>query len=226
MNIPLREYFALLRRYLRPQWLRVFGLAFLLLGGIGLQLVSPQVIRVFIDAAESGATQTALLLAAALFLVTVLAAQGMRIATTYVSETVAWRATNGLRADLTRHVLELDMGFHKARTLDELLARIDGDVDGLANFFSQFVLQILNGLLLTAGVLLLLFREDWRLGLILTVFAASTWLFTPRASSWPRHNGVRNVNCGPTYPALWRNVWPERRIFRPMAGYLTHCAAS
>jgi ABC-type multidrug transport system fused ATPase/permease subunit len=171
LNIPLKEYFALLRRYLKPQWLRVLGLAALLLGGIGLQLISPQVIRFFIDAAQTGAGQRALLAAAALFLITVLAGHGLQIATAYVSETVAWNATNGLRTDLTRHVLNLDMGFHNAHTPGELLERIDGDVDRLANFFSQFVLQILNGLLLTAGVLLLLFREEWRLGLTLAVFA-------------------------------------------------------
>ena len=171
MHIPLKEYFTLLRRYLRPQQGRVLGLAGLLLGSIGLQLVSPQVIRYFIDAAQMGAGQRALLVAAGLFLVLILTERGLQIATTYLSENVAWTATNGLRADLTAHVLKLDLGFHNAHTPGELLERIDGDVDRLANFFSQFVLQILTGLLLTLGVLVLLWREDWRIGLSLALFA-------------------------------------------------------
>lgn len=173
MNVPIKEYLVLLRQYLRPQWLRVLGVAALLFGGIGLQLVAPQVIRYFIDTAQSGGGQRALLIAALLFLTAVLAQHIVQIVTTYLSENVAWTATNGLRTDLTRHVLHLDMSFHNAHTPGELLERIDGDVDRLANFFSQFVLQILSGLLLTLGVLLLLFREDWRIGLALAVFAGA-----------------------------------------------------
>jgi ATP-binding cassette, subfamily B, bacterial len=169
--LPVKQVLDLLLTYLQPQWLKVLGLATLLFSSIGLQLLSPQVIRYFIDAAQVGATQQALMLTALLFVVIVLAQQGIAIATTYTSEAVAWTATNNLRTDLTRHLLHLDLSFHNAHTPGELLERIENDVDRLANFFSQFVLQILSGLLLLAGVLILLFREDWRIGLALTVFA-------------------------------------------------------
>ena len=104
------------------------------------------------------------------FLLIVLAQRGMAIATTYVSQQIAWSATNGLRRDLTRHVLKLDLSFHNAHTPGELLERIDNDVDRLGNFFSEFLLQILSGLLLTLGVLLLLWREDWRIAGLLALF--------------------------------------------------------
>ena len=176
MNIPFTQYITLLSQYLHPQWRQVLLLTVVLFTGIGLQLLNPQVIRYFIDAVMNGGTQSALIGAALLFLLIVLLQRAAIVATTYLSQTVAWTATNGLRHDLTHHVLRLDMAFHNAHTPGELLERIDNDVDRLANFFSEFVLQILGGLLLTIGVLVLLFREDWRVGAVLTVFVVAYML--------------------------------------------------
>jgi ABC-type multidrug transport system fused ATPase/permease subunit len=173
LNTTLSDYFGLLRNYLRPQAGRVLVLALLLFGGIALQLYSPQVIRTFIDAAERGAAPTALITVGLIFLAVVLVERAVAITTTHVSKNVAWTATNGLRRDLARHVLKLDMSFHNAHTPGELLERIDGDVDQLANFFSEFLLQILGGLLLTAGVLALLWGEDWRIGAVLAFFVVA-----------------------------------------------------
>lgn len=52
-----------------------------------------------------------------------------------------------------------------------MVERIDGDVNVLANFFSQFAIDLLGNLALMAGVLALLTREDWRLGLGMALFA-------------------------------------------------------
>jgi ABC-type multidrug transport system fused ATPase/permease subunit len=174
LSIPVNQYRRLLGDYLRPQRARVGLLAALLLGGIGLQLLSPQALRVFIDTAQAGGSQNMLLGAAALFIVVGLAGRALGLATTYVSENVAWTATNRLRSDLTLHVLRLDMPFHKTHTPGELIERIDGDVTALANFFSQFVIRILSNMLLLLGVLLLLFAEDWRAGAALVVYVVIT----------------------------------------------------
>src|SRR5690606_25456230 len=77
---------------------------------------------------------------------------------------------NALRLDLFRHVLDLDMSFHKERTPGELIERIDGDVTHLSNFFSQFVVQLMAGLLLILGILVLFWLEDWRVALSLTIY--------------------------------------------------------
>lgn len=170
LSIPVNQYRRLLGDYLRPQRVRVGLLAALLLGGIGLQLLNPQVLRVFIDTAQAGGAQETLLGAALLFIGVGLAQRALALATTYVSENVAWTATNRLRSDLTLHVLRLDMPFHKTHTPGELIERIDGDINALTNFFSQFVIRILSNVLLLLGVLLLLFAEDWRAGAALVVY--------------------------------------------------------
>lgn len=165
----------MLARYLAPQRLRVVLLAILLLGSIGLQLLNPQILRSFIATVTGSGPQGGVLGIAALFLVLAVFQQVLYVGATWASERVAWTATNSLRADLALHCLRLDLGFHKARTPGELIERIDGDVTALANFFSQFVVQILGSLLLLLGVLTVLWTTvDWRVGGALTVFAFIT----------------------------------------------------
>lgn len=173
----LKQYGQLLVRYMRPQKGRVALLAGLILGSITLQLINPQLVRRFLDAAEtaetavSGRSLQELTLTAVLFTSIAIIAQLVLLAGTYVGEVVAWTATNNLRADLALHCLKLDMSFHKTHKPGELIERVDGDVNQLATFFSQLIIQLGSNLLLVFGVLVLLWREDWRVGASVTAVA-------------------------------------------------------
>ncbi len=171
MKLPVRRYFALLVTYLKPLWRRALLLALLLLAGIGLQLLNPQILASFIDTALAGGATTTLLLAGALFTGVALANQGVSVAASYLSQYVAWTATNRLRTDLVAHCLTLDMGFHKAHTAGELIERIDGDVDLLSNFFSLFVINLLSSALLAVGILVMYFRVSWLVGTAMSVYS-------------------------------------------------------
>ncbi|WP_316432906.1 ABC transporter ATP-binding protein [Leptolyngbya sp. NK1-12] len=171
MNIPFKRYGELLGHYLKPQQSRVAGLAIALLGSIGLQILNPQLLGYFIDTTMAGGPPQALLTAALLFLGVALLSQILSIIATYFGETVAWTATNALRADLVSHCLQLDLTFHKAHTPGELLERIDGDVNVLARFFSQLVIQVIGNGLLLLGTLVVLFYENRLAGATLTGFA-------------------------------------------------------
>lgn len=168
----LQQYMRLLATYFRPQRGRVALLALLIGGGIGLQLLNPQLVRYVLDTAQTQGDLRPLVLAALLFILFGLLQAGATFAATYVGEDVSWTATNALRADLALHCLRLDLGFHHARTPGELIERIDGDVSQLADFFSQLVLNVIANGLLVLGVIVLLGVEDWRLGLAALGYAA------------------------------------------------------
>ena len=160
--------------YLRPQIGRVALLALTLLGGIGLQLLGPQILRRFIDSVAAHGSAVPLVYLwglAGLFLAATAAAQVARVGATWLSGQVGWAATNRLRHDLADHCLRLDLDFHNARTPGELIERLDGDVTVLAGFFSEFVIQIFGGALLIAGIVGLLFAQDWRIGAALGALA-------------------------------------------------------
>jgi ATP-binding cassette, subfamily B, bacterial len=171
-----RQYGHLLAHYLMPQSGRVTGMAALLMVGIALELANPQIIRYFLDTAQSGSSTKPLLTAGILFIAFAILQQGLLLAADYISKTIGWSATNQLRADLARHCLHLDMPFHKAHTPGELIDRIDGDVSQLANFFSQFSIRILGDGLLVLGILALLFVENAWMGLGMLLYTAVTLL--------------------------------------------------
>lgn len=166
------SYTQFLMKYLKRYRLQVGLLAVLLLSGMGLQLVVPQIVRAFIDAAGSGADVAYLTRLAVIFLVVALINQVLSAVSTYVSANIGWTATNTLRTDLFRHVLRLDMRYHKERTPGEMIERIDGDVTNLSNFLSQFVVKVAGSILLIVGILVIVWWEDWRFGLSLSIYTA------------------------------------------------------
>jgi ABC-type multidrug transport system fused ATPase/permease subunit len=134
VNVPLQAYWRLLAQYLRPQRGKATLLTILLLSGIAIQLVSPQIIRYFIDTAQTASSLQPLLIAALAYIAASVAQQALTVGATYVGEDVALRSTNRLREDLVVHCLGLDMDFHHEHTPGEFIERIDGDVAMLGNF--------------------------------------------------------------------------------------------
>ncbi len=173
MSISFRQYWKLLARHIAPQRGWFLLLVVLLLSSVGLQVVNPQIVRVFIDAASSSQAADSLVAAALAFIGIALFQQVVGVGATYAGENVAWTATNALRAELARHCLALDMAFHDNHAPGELIERIDGDVAQLAAFFSQLVIRVVGNLLLMAGILAALLLEDWRLGIVFAIFAAT-----------------------------------------------------
>jgi ABC-type multidrug transport system fused ATPase/permease subunit len=184
VNLPLRQYIALLAKYLKPHWRKVALLSILLAANIGLQLINPQIVRQFIDTAQSPISNLqSLTTLALLFALTAILGNIAAGLSTYVSEDIAWAATNHLRSDLAQHTLALDMTFHKAHTAGEMIERIDGDVTALSNFFSQFVVRVLGTFVLMGGVLVVMYFEDWRIGLAMTAYAVIVVLVLSRAKN-------------------------------------------
>jgi len=108
---PTTRSIAFLRLYLWPHRVTVGVLALLLLAGIGLQLALPLLLRRFIDLAVARGAPEALTVTALLYLAGSLSARGVTVAEDYIAESVAWLATNTLRADVALHCLRLDMAF-------------------------------------------------------------------------------------------------------------------
>ena len=194
--LPIRRYWKLLRTYLSPQWRWMVLLAGMVAAKIIARLVNPQIIRSFLDGALAGAPLDDLLRDGVTFFIIAAVTQGLTVANLYISENIAWTATNALRRDLFRHLLGLGLTFHKAHTPGELAERIDSDVDALSNFFSRFALNVIGNGVLAIGVLILLFREAWLLGVGATLFAVGGLVVLVRLRKltipyWKRLHEVR-----------------------------------
>lgn len=170
MQIRWHQYQTVLMQYLKPQWLRVLVLLVILLGGTGLQLLNPQLLARFIDTAIAGGSTTTLLQFGVLFLGIAVAIQLLSITESYLAADIGLRATNQLRSHLALHCLRLDLSFHQQQTPGVLIERIDGDADRLNDFFASFVTGVVGNSIVLFGVLVIVFRIDWRVGLVLTSF--------------------------------------------------------
>ncbi len=161
-------------RYLAPQWRRMTALGAFMIAGVCTQVVGPLIVSRFINIAEQGRAHGSLVTLWELsgaFIAAAIVTQLLQIGATYFSEQLAWAATNRMRRDLATHTLNLDMSYHTATSPGDTIERVDGDVAALANFFSQFVLQIVGGALLLAGILIAVFLMDWRVGATLASVA-------------------------------------------------------
>lgn len=223
---PVGEYVRLLGAHLRPQWPRVLLLAVVLLGGSGLELLFPQLLRHFIDASLEGRATESLYRTGVLVIFAGLASELLKAGSWYAGADVAWRATNQLRSSLTRHVVGLDMSFHNSRTPGELIERIDGDVDTLSNFFSGFVIGLFGGIALAIGVLTVLFIEDLMLGFSMLGFSVLYLMVSPRLQQLATRfwSGERQASAdffafiGERLPAV-RDIQSSGAVDYTMRGY-------
>ena len=100
MNLSFKTYWDLLSQHIRPQKGRFTLLILLLFGSIGLRIIAPQIMRSFIDAALAGQALQTLSLTALAFIGIALVQQVISIGVKYMGESVAWTATNALRAEM------------------------------------------------------------------------------------------------------------------------------
>lgn len=166
------EYRRIIREYLLPHRGNVLSLFLIILLGSGLQLINPQILRFFIDTATGGGALDALVAAALAFIGIAVLSQVMNVLTTYIGDTLAWAVSNTLRNDLFAHSLRLDLTFHNTHTPGRMIERIDGDVNVLSNFFSQFGVRIVSNVLILLGMLVLLTVANLVVGITFIVFTA------------------------------------------------------
>jgi ABC-type multidrug transport system fused ATPase/permease subunit len=150
-------------------------------------LAGPLVVRRLVDDATDGTTVAAVVRLGVLYLFIAIATQVLNVVVVRSATRAAWRITNGLRLDITRHVLGLDHEFHRKHTPGELIQRVDGDVTNVSDFLSQVVPKVLGAALLLSGMLGVLVVLDWRLGAGMVVYLALSILLVLSM----RHRAVR-----------------------------------
>ena len=174
------SYRATLTTYLFPLRRKVALLAVLLLGSIGLQLVVPQLLLIFIDTAVSREVATGMVALGVAYLIAGLINQLLDAGASYLGAYIGWSATNRLREELGAHLLTLDMGFHNNTTPGEMIERVDGDVTSVSDFISRFMVRLLGAGILLVGVLVVCWFEDYRMGIAVTLYVVAVLVLLMR----------------------------------------------
>jgi ABC-type multidrug transport system fused ATPase/permease subunit len=172
---------------IRPDARRWAVLGALIAAASAGSLAGPLIVRRIVDEASDGTTAEQIVRLGVLFLVVAVLTQVLNVVVVASATRAAWRITNGLRLDITRHVLGLDHEFHRKHTPGELIQRVDGDVTNVSNFLSQVVPKVAGAAILLSGMLVVLTALDWRLGAGMLVYLAGSVALVMRM----RHHAVR-----------------------------------
>lgn len=170
---------ALVLGLLRHHRGAVAGYGALLGIATALPLAGALLLARFVDLVVGGATAGRLVPYALAYAAIGAASAAITVVVTWRTTSLAWRLTDDLRRDLTRHVLEADLAFHRDRTPGELVTRVDADVTAMTQFLSRVVARVIAIALLGIGAVVVLAVVEWRLApplaLGLGLVAATTW---------------------------------------------------
>lgn len=171
MKSQRESHLKFILKYLKPQKRLAGMLVLFSMVNIGMQLITPQISKYFIDEAAKGNIGSNLTIAALLFLGAAFLAQCFNVLVNYIGQKVAWRATNDIRTDLLAHCIDLDLSFHKDNKPGELIERVEGDVSQLFDLYSGIIISIFNNFVLLLGILVILFMENRLIGFSMTMFS-------------------------------------------------------
>ncbi len=176
MYIPYRRQWNILREHLGQYKKRIAALCVLMLVSNGLLVISPQIIRYYIDTVTTSSRLETVWNAAFLYMGIGVVQLFVSIVAVAVTRDLAWRVTNRIRINLMSHCMKLDMTFHNKHKPGEMIERIDGDVSLLSAFVSDFVANILANVVLLLGVLIAVGIEDLRICMVFFAFSAAALL--------------------------------------------------
>ncbi|MCP4086721.1 MAG: ABC transporter ATP-binding protein [Actinomycetia bacterium] len=171
-----RTHWGALFGLILPHRARVAAMSLVLAVAGGLPLLGPLLIAQFIDDAGGGAGRRRLLFLAVIYVAVGLARQLMSVAVAWRAADLAWRVTNELRSRLTRHVLDLDLAFHRTTSPGELVSRVDGDVTAVSEFIAHFAVKAVAAVVTLSGLIAVLLLRDWRIGLGLALYLGTAVL--------------------------------------------------
>lgn len=170
MEIPFGNYWRLQKKYMLPFKKKIIALGTLIVVNILLQVIGPQIIGDYIDTVTTSTSGSLYTEIAILYILVAVVQQLALVSSIYLAQDLAWRSTNSLRADLFSHSMRLDMTFHNEFRPGDMIERIDGDVNKLSNFFSQFTILILTNILIIIAILVALLIENLFLGFAFILF--------------------------------------------------------
>ncbi|NHJ39174.1 MAG: ABC transporter ATP-binding protein, partial [Asgard group archaeon] len=162
---------SLLKKFMKPYIGLVFILALSIISYNALEIFLPQIVRIYINTALNDIfNYKFLLISSIIYLGVSIVYRLIMVAITHLNMRLAWLTTNDLRVDLITHCINLDMTFHNKKKTGEMIERIDGDSTALSDFFSNFSIYFVGGLLLILGVIITTFVEGWMYGLVFLGF--------------------------------------------------------
>ena len=155
-----------IRIFLRPYIWQILATLFLLLVITGLNLVVPRIIRSVIDEGLAGGDARYLAQSALLLLGVGLGSAILTLGNRYWSEWIAAHVGYDLRNRMYDHIQYLPFTYHDHAQSGQLISRCIEDVRSIERFAGGAVTELIRFILLTAGIIYIMFQDNAQLALI------------------------------------------------------------
>ncbi|WP_222105700.1 ABC transporter ATP-binding protein [Paraburkholderia sp. BCC1885] len=152
---------GLLFRFRRPL---LFGLALVILDAAA-GVAGPFLVKQGIDSGVSAGAQSALLIAASIYLVVTLADLFVEIGSTFIAGRTAERIMFSLRIRIWAQLQRLSLDYYERESAGRIMTRMTSDVDQFATLISSGLLSALVAFVTFIGVAVMLLVTNWKLGL-------------------------------------------------------------
>jgi ABC-type multidrug transport system fused ATPase/permease subunit len=173
------------------------GVSSVLLVALGMRLAMPALLGRFVDDAIAQRDPSRLTRTALAYVLLAVLAEGLSLLVTWGSVGISWRAGNRLRERLAARAVRLEMAWHGRHSPGQLIERIDGDVEAIAVFFTNVLVQVLGNAVLIAAMLVVATIIDPWAGLVLAAgaLAGTTLLIRLRVAAVPAREAEREANA-------------------------------
>ncbi len=156
--------------FVRKRWLGLLlGLICITISTVG-GLVIPRVLGNGIDTALNSGSKTTLLVFAGIILGTTIVRSAARFGDTYITQLVSQQASYDIRNALYNHLQHLSFTFYDKAQTGQIMSRATVDIEAARMFLSAGLLNLIQIILVVAGVGYLLFTLNWRLALLTLAF--------------------------------------------------------
>ncbi len=160
------KLFVRLLAHLRPYQKEVAAAFLLILAMAGLDLVGPYLTKVAIDRHISRGDAAGLLGVAGLYLLSLIAAFGVRFVQTVLMQMTGQRIMQDMRRQIFAHLQRLHVAYFDRNPVGRLMTRVTTDVDAVNELFTSGVVTVFGDLFTLFGIMGVMLALDLRLALV------------------------------------------------------------
>jgi ATP-binding cassette subfamily B protein len=157
--------------YCKSQAPALFRVGLLGAGSASLAALEPLTLKAIFDRFAAKATFAQAALPFALFIAIVLARESLGL----FQDRLFWRARLGISFGLLQAMIErlhlLPLAYHRETSVGATMAKIERGMAGVTSAFSDFALQLFPSLVYLSVSVVVMFRVDYRLALLVLAFA-------------------------------------------------------
>ena len=162
----LKFIFQYTRKYRLVLIVTVFSMLLL----VGLQLVSPMIIRSMVETVTNPSTgsedQSLLIRLAILALIIYIMRAGMQFVRSYMAHVAGWSVVADIRSAVYQHLQRLSLRFYEDRQTGQLMSRVVNDTDLIEHLIAHAIPDVVANTLLLIGVSTILAIMNWQLTLL------------------------------------------------------------